>query len=126
MSDVTVEQKLQLLQQIRSRYSENQYDLHNRERILYGQAAGGYSGKAASSAPEEQDTGQTPAVSRFRLRLLLAVLFLGALVFMEKNHIEVAGITAEVIQRVISADYEEKIDAWAEGLSRVFIGLPAP
>ena len=31
-----VEQKLQLVQQVRSRYQENRYDLSNRERILYG------------------------------------------------------------------------------------------
>ncbi len=104
MSDVTVEQKLQLVQQIRSRYSENQYDIRNRERILY----------------EQDYTGQDAPGFRLRLRFLLAGLFFAALVAMDKSHIKVAGITAEMVQRVISADYGEKIDVWVEGLTAVY------
>lgn len=116
MSNVTVEQKMQLVRQIRSRYSENQYDIHNRERILYGVQ----DGAKASVTPGEFNGGEEAAVSRFRLRFFLALLFLTALVVMDKNHIEVAGITAEMVQGVISADYEEEIDAWAEGLAAAY------
>ena len=38
MSDVTMDQKLQLVQQVRARYHEDQFDLSNRERILYGRS----------------------------------------------------------------------------------------
>ena len=36
MSDFSVEQKLELVQQVRSQYYRNQSDLMNREQILYG------------------------------------------------------------------------------------------
>ena len=39
MSNVTTEQKLQLVQQVRSRYHEDQYDMSNRERLLYGRSS---------------------------------------------------------------------------------------
>ena len=47
MSNVSTEQRLRLVQQVRSRYNENRYDMYNRERILYGRA----------SYPEELEPG---------------------------------------------------------------------
>ena len=44
MSDATMEQKLRLVQQVRSRYQEDQYDLSQRERILYGRTGVGLRG----------------------------------------------------------------------------------
>lgn len=36
---------------------------------------------------------------------------------MDKNDMTVAGITSEKIYEVISADYEEVLETWVEGLS---------
>ena len=36
MSEITTEQRLQLVQQIRERYRNNKYDMKCREQILYG------------------------------------------------------------------------------------------
>ncbi len=118
MSNVSTEQRLRLVQQVRSRYNENRYDMYNRERILYGRA----------SYPEELEPGD-PAVSgmgpmdpsmpvsTFRLRLLLAVLLFAAVVAMDINQIDVSGVTAEKIIEAISMDYEDKIDEWVAAFS---------
>lgn len=106
-----MEQKLQLVQQIRSRYNENRYDMYNRERILYGR-----------TSPEAWELpGTTEFPSRFsslRMRFLLAVLLAAAVIAMDVNGIQVGGVTSEKILEVISMDYEEKIDEWVETLSQ--------
>ena len=125
MSDITMEKKLQLIQQVRSRYHENQYDLSNRERILYGRT--GFSqerrerGELYSDAYE--DAYGEPLMpsgapfSFFRLRFLAALLLLALVILMDKSNISVAGITTEKIFEMISADYEDKITEWVETMS---------
>lgn len=119
MSNVTTEQKIRLIQQIRSRYREDRYDMYNRERILYGKAA----------QPPEPDFPEEPTggpggmeyperVSGFRVRLFLAAFLFAALVVMDVNEIRIGGITAQKVMEVIAVDYEEKIDEWVEALSR--------
>ncbi|MCM1190935.1 MAG: hypothetical protein NC123_00355 [Butyrivibrio sp.] len=113
MKDVNTERKLQLIQQIRSRYKEDRYDMGNRERILYGRE---------SVRPWEENgddpAWEQPPQSSFRLRVLLAVLLFAAVVALDTNGTSVLGITAEKVYQIISADYEEKIEAWVETLSR--------
>lgn len=121
-SDVTTEQKLRLVQQVRSRYQEDQYDLSNRERILYGRTSVPLESKYVSAYRDtySYDEPLAPADSSaffFRLRLLAAVFLLAAVIIMDKNGIKVAGITAEQIFQAISADYDEKIEEWVEAVS---------
>ena len=52
-----------------------------------------------------------------RLRFLVAALLLAAVIIMDKNGLDVAGITTEKIYEMISADYEEKIEEWVETMS---------
>lgn len=112
MSDISPEEKLQMVQQLRNRSSENKYSMHNRERIL--------SGKSYQRALHYSD--ETPAepetTSSFQLRFLLAVLLFAAFIIMDLNDIKVAGITMEQIVRVISADYEDKLEVWVETFAR--------
>lgn len=112
ISKVNTEKRLQLLKQIRYRYNEDQRDLTNRELILYGR-----SGRRSRSDNLEQQEIQpdTEHVSFFRIRLILAVLLVMAVIFMDMDGMEMAGITAEKIFQAISADYEEVIETWAEG-----------
>lgn len=114
MSDVTMERKLQLVQQIRSRYNEDQYDLYNRERILYGRTNAG----VPRLSGEPGDAELPARFSSFRMRLLLALLLVAAVIAMDVNGIEVGGVTSDKILEVISMDYEEKIDEWVETLSQ--------
>ena len=55
--------------------------------------------------------------SSFRIRLFLAVFLVLTVIVMDKNDRTVAGITSEKIYEVISADYEEVLETWVEGLS---------
>lgn len=117
MNDTTMEQKLQLVQQVRSRYQEDQFDLSNRERILYGRTSM-MPDRASYSDPYRE--GQIPEEqmpSSFRIRLFLAVFLVLTVIIMDKNDMELAGITSEKIYEVISADYEDVLETWVEALS---------
>ena len=125
MSDVTMDQKLQLVQQVRARYHEDQFDLSNRERILYRrsditpvrtQSGNPYGDPNGSPYGELMPPAEGP-VSFFRIRFFIAALLLTVVILMDKNGIAVAGITADKIFQAISDDYEEKITQWAETLS---------
>lgn len=110
MSDVTMDRKLQLVKQIRSRYNEDQYDLSNRERILYGRS----SRPADGFSEMQEDAAWDAPVSFFRIRLVVAIVLLAAVIAIDLNGIKIAGITAEDIFRAISADYGNMIDSWMD------------
>lgn len=114
VSKVNTETRLQLLKQIRSRYNKDQRDLTDRELILYGRSTRPVS-ENLEHQKTELDAGQ---ISFFRIRLLLAVLVFAAVIFMDMNDIELAGVTAEKIFQAISADYEEVIETWAAEVSQ--------
>ena len=120
MGDVTMDQKLRLVQQVRSRYLENQYDLSNRERILYGRTSMApetrydYPYRDMYGEPREPTGG---SISFFKLRFLVALFLLAVVIFMDKSGIKLAGITTEEIFQAISADYDEKIEEWVEAFS---------
>ena len=122
MSDTTMEQKLRLVQQVRSRYQEDQYDLSNRERILYGRTSisPDRAARYGSYYDDYYQEGAMPGggeASSFRLRLFLAMFLVMLVIVMDVNGIAVAGITAEKIYEVISADYEEVLETWVEAIS---------
>ena len=113
MRDINTERRLQLIQQIRSRYNEDRYDMGNRERILYGRE----SVRPWEENGDDPEWEQTPQ-SSFRLRVLLAVLLFAAVVAIDTNGTSLLGITAEKVYQIISEDYEDKIEEWVETLSR--------
>lgn len=116
MRDVNTEQRLRLIQQVRSRYHENQYDLSNRERILYGKS---FSGETYDRMePEGPETDVKPPLSSFKIRLVAAILLAAAVISMDRNHIKIAGITSEQIYQAISADFEENIEKIAAAMSQ--------
>lgn len=116
MRDVTTEQRLRLIQQVRSRYHENQYDLSSRERILYGKS---FTRDTPDRAEQENAVdGPGPSFSFFKLRLVIALLLGAAVISMDRNHIKIAGITSEQIYQAISADFEENIEKMVEAMSR--------
>lgn len=109
---MTTEQKLRLIQQVRSRYNQNQLDLSNRERIIYG--------KSFSNVPySEKETNASdvkPLPSTFRIRLILALLLGATVISMDRNDIKIAGITSDQIYQAISADFEENIEKIAAAM----------
>ena len=113
MSDENIEKKRQLVQQVRSRYSENQSEMYNRERFYIGESS--HRNKMEKGDEECMKTrGNSPFL---KIRFLFALLFFLSIVIMDTNNITVAGITVEKIYRVISADYVDKIEVWMETLA---------
>ncbi len=121
MSDfTTMEKKLQLVQQVRSRYNENQYDMSNRERILYGRTSAAERPDYNRSLYYDENVlpdSEGDSVSSFKLRFFIALVLFGIVVFMDRSHVAIGGITSEKLYGMISADYEEKIEDWVEALS---------
>ncbi len=115
MSDVSTEQKLRLIQQVRSRYDRNQFDLSNRERIIYGKSYTKSSPIYGEKDSTEPDTA--PPYSTFKLRLALAFLLGLAIISMDKRDIKIAGITSDQIFQAISADFEENIEEMVSAMS---------
>ncbi len=125
------EKKLLLVRQVRSRYSEDQYDLSNREQLLYGRTsipdrsvystASPYSETACSYGETYGEDGapspEGEALASFKLRLVLAALLFGLVVFLDKSDTAIGGITAQKLYTAISADYEDKLEDWAEAIS---------
>ena len=115
MRDVTTEQRLRLIQQVRSRYHENQYDLSNRERILYGKS---FPRESFDSTEQDGADADLKPFSTFKIRLVIAVLLGAAVISMDRNNIKIAGITSEQIYQAISADFEEDIEKMAAAMSQ--------
>ena len=109
MSDVSTEKRLRLLKQIRSRYNEDQLDMTNRERILYGRSS-----RPIERYEDPLEDGELPdgQFSFFRLRLIVAAMLVGLVILMDMKDVSLAGITADKIFQAISADYEEKLEQW--------------
>lgn len=102
MSDVTVDRKLELVRQVKEQYAKNQNDLSRREQILYGTSFRKTADTGNPGMDPSEDTGT--GAGTFRIRLLLAVLLLGAVVYMERSGQEFAGITSADIYQAIETD----------------------
>lgn len=112
MSDITMEKKLKLVQQIRSQYDQNQYDLSNREQLLYGRTS-----CRDTDLPEILSEGQTHATGSFRIRMLLACLLFLFIVAADQLGISPAGISVHSVFEMIETDYQENMDDILEVLS---------
>lgn len=121
MSDFSVEQKLELVQQVRSQYYRNQSDLMNREEILYGKAQVRKPTEAYSppvpptldhtaEASSEDDTRKL----RFGLTAVLVLL----IILFDKSNTSITGVSMEQVFDVIAYDYEEVIDTWVDTLEK--------
>ncbi|MDR2044532.1 MAG: hypothetical protein LBQ15_09250 [Clostridium sp.] len=110
MSDITVDKKLQLIQQVRSQYHRNQYDLVNRERILYGQTAASYQqepGMAYSGAWAEHETAsRTGQFSSLRFRLMVALALLFGILILDMTDQEFWGLNAADIFTYLEKDVD--------------------
>lgn len=110
MTDISTEQKLQLVQQIRSQYNKNQYDMSNRERILYGRTSGNTSNIA--SYPEKQynfateysvnDIEKKASSESFKMRCILAAMLVVFALLFDVLEIKPLGIEMEQIFQIIA------------------------
>lgn len=120
MSDFSVEQKLELVQQVRSQYYRNQSDLMNREQILYG--------RALTRKPEAvfhqqplPETVQEPMITdnTVKLRYALAAVLMLLVILFDRSETTIAGVSMEQVFSVIATDYEEAIDAWVSNMETI-------
>lgn len=112
MSDTTMEQKLALIQQVRSSHDRNQFDLTNRERILYGKTSSrsylqnGFYDTPYKNPDEIEDTG----MMLFKLRFMIAAVLLAAVILLDLKGGSFAGITTGEMFDAIARDYTTEID----------------
>lgn len=112
MSDTTMEKKLALIKQVRSSHDRNQFDLTNRERILYGKTSSRrYQQNEFYDTPyknldEAEDTGMV----FFKLRFMIAAVLLAAIILLDLRGGSFAGITAGEMFDAIARDYTSEID----------------
>lgn len=107
MSKITVEQKLTMLNQLRSQYHKNQSDLMRREQILYGRTSVtsvGETGERWAGTDPESDT-DSPLKSTFRIRLVIAVILTAIMILYDQNDKKILGVSTEQIYTVIADDY---------------------
>ena len=98
MSDITVEQKLQLVHQIRSEHNRNQNAIKNREQILYG--------RTGSSSYQSNYEEATPRPTSFKARILIAISVLVIIIILDIRQESMLGITTSTIFTEIAKDME--------------------
>lgn len=108
MNHISTEQKMELVHQVRSKYNRDQYDLSNRERILYGRSTARPQNdyhESLSGYEPYGDPDQEAPVSTFRLRLLLALIVGIGIILLDGYGIKLGGISTDQIFEAIAEDY---------------------
>ena len=102
MSDISTEQKLELVQQIRAQHNKDKFDMNNREQILYGRSTN-YHNHYVENQSYEFSSGST-----FTLRLFLATLLFLFVIALDKSGNNFAGMETQEIFTVLSENVEIK------------------
>ncbi len=113
MGNFTVDKKLELMRQIRSRYQQNRYDMFHRERLLYGRSNMTFS---EEETPDDLMEDTEPYNS-FPLRILLALGLFLLIIICDLSGRSIFGIQPSQCFSAISADYESSINAWVDAAS---------
>lgn len=122
MSDFTVDKKLQLVQQVRSQYDRNQYDLQNRERILYGKTQDIYRGIDGDVNPYaplyggEEDSAIPVHFSTFKLRLVVSIMLLLGILVLDRTGGAFFGIQAKDVFTFIQEDFSQTAIQLIQGI----------
>ena len=112
MANISVEQKLTMLNQLRSRYDNNQADLMRREQILYGRTSPVSSVDVAiTRASENEICADTLSVQgTFRLRLLIAAILVVLLILSDQKGKDFLGVSTSQIYTMIEEDYMTQME----------------
>ncbi len=114
MVSATTEQKLELVQQIRNKYNQDQFDLGHREEILYGKTIA----KDKEYYEPKQETYELNASGAgFRIRLFVAFLLFVLIILFDITGKSLFGMNTPQIFQAIEANYENRIDSWVEAMS---------
>ncbi len=126
MENISTEQKLELVKQIRSKYSENIADMSHRERVLYGRTS--YSGKTDSISSSVVDRSwyydepiSEDAVEGFslgRVRFLIAIILVVGVITLDSSGKSLMGVSMDKVFNAIAQDYEQEIAAWVSDVKK--------
>ncbi len=107
MANISVEQKLTMLNQLRSRYDNNQADLMRREQILYGRTSPVQSADFNNNRSIEEGVSADsfPVRGYFRLRLLIAAILAVLLILSDQKGKDFLGVSTSRIYKLIEEDY---------------------
>jgi len=97
MRDISINQKLALIEQIRSQNVQNQGDMFQREQILGGKT--------------------TRETSSFKIRSFVAMILLCTLLALDLFSIPGTSKGVHYVFQAISYDYQDQIDAWIVSIS---------
>ncbi len=100
MKNVSVEKKLQLVNQVRSQYRQDQRDLRLREQILYGRDYVPY-----EPYEEEEFNEAAGGTTPFRLRVMATLVVFVLILMLDRNDRSIFGISSQQIFESISVDY---------------------
>ena len=100
MDEISREQKLALVRQIKTQYHQNQYDLSNREQLLY----------AASEIPEQNAKNNTSGSLKFRS--VVALLLFLLIVMFDSFDISPAGMEINQLFEFLQTDYLKSFSGW--------------
>lgn len=113
-----VERKMKLTRFIREENAMNRMKIKNRENILYGNGKAQYNKEELPLVYDgylkddefAMGTQSAEAGSTFGLRVVLAILLFGAVVYLDRNGINFNGeLAAQVIARQVTASDEGKL-----------------
>ena len=128
MGDISVENKLQLIAQLKNQYHKNQYDLLNREQILYGRTSS-HRYDTEDDYLKNMDTIMPDAESQLfthsRIRLILAVLLVTIVISCDSLGVSIFGWDTNTIFTAISQDISQEIENWVSANTST-IDLQAP
>ncbi|MBR5248679.1 MAG: hypothetical protein IKV27_07055 [Lachnospiraceae bacterium] len=112
MANISVEQKLTMLNQLRSRYDNNQADLLRREQILYGRMSPVQSADVGINwSTENEVCADTLSVrGTFRLRLLIAAVLAVLLILSDQKGKDFLGVSTSQIYTMIEEDYMTQME----------------
>ena len=104
MSEITSQQRLELLNRIRQEHNQNRQTIRSRENLIYNSNnSNGLTWDTYSSETPKTDTyiENTPH-STFGIRMLIAALLLVGYFFLESSKINLGFLDAEVIRTEVN------------------------
>lgn len=131
-----IEKKLELMQQVRSRYDRDQNDMIRREMLLYGktgntrtmgtdpygdQIENPFMSQMQQTSPAQEEQ----PFSTFTLRILLSAGLFLLLIICDISGKNFFGLPPAECFQAISKDYESSITQWVNAASN-FTGSPTP
>lgn len=106
MSDISIEEKLQLVRQVRSQHYQNRSDMLNREQILYGRTSPVPLDSSYNLPKEMEPYAKT---GTFKIRVFIAVILITILILMDINNDKFLEISVEDITKYIQIDSIERV-----------------